>query len=46
MSNAKYILKHRETKAAAGLKRLEVWARPDDHERIKKYVKKLTKAAL
>ena len=33
--------KHRAARVKAGLKRLEVWARPEDHERIKRYAQKL-----
>ena len=34
----------RDRRTALGLKRLEVWARPKDFERIRAYVRRLTGA--
>lgn len=43
-TNAQKQREHKERRERLGLKRLEVWARPADFERIRAYVKRLTGA--
>ena len=45
MTGAERIKRHREKMKAAGLKEVRnLWAYPDDHDKIRAYVEKLNKA--
>lgn len=41
MGPANRVAKTRAKSEAAGLRRVEVWAKPEHHDRIKNYAKKL-----